>query len=258
MADEARAAPEPPAHIPLPGEWSRRVRLRDGRDVLLRQIRASDRSRLAEGLRLLSPASRYLRFHTPVERLTERQLDQLCHVDHRDHEAIVALDLSDLSIPGVGVARYLREPSEPNVAETAITVADDYHGQGAATLLLGALAARAREHGIEVFRNHVLSGNHAMLDVFDQLGATRTREDDGSWRVDLTVPALADDIPNSPAGRAYLQAGGIDRLFASTLPLCWPGRRRQRTASESPVPPTSATVDSDEELDRWLRTRDGR
>ncbi|MEX2551133.1 MAG: GNAT family N-acetyltransferase [Nitriliruptoraceae bacterium] len=247
---------------PLPGEWHRKATLRDGRPILLRSIRPSDRQRLAEGIRRLSPASRYLRFHAPVEQLSATQLDYLTDVDHHDHEAIVALDLTAIEEPGVGVARYIREIYEPDVAEAAITVADTYHGQGAGTLLLGALASRAREAGIEVFRNYVLDGNHAMLEVFDHLGAHREREADGLWRVDLKVPEDEDDVPSSGAGRAFLEAARSDRMLASVLPPIW-SRWRSRLRGEEDDRDLDALIaeeleQSQRELDEWLAHRDGR
>ena len=255
----------PPADRPLEGEWAYRTTLRDGREVLLRSIRPSDRERLVAGLRRLSPASRYLRFHAQVEELNDAQLDYLTDVDHHDHEAVVAIDLSDLEVPGVGVARYIREPYEPTVAEAAITVADEYHGLGAGTILLGALAARAREAGIEVFRNYVLDGNHAMLEVFDHLGAEREREADGLWRVDLQVPESPEDVPSSPAGRAFLEAARSENLLASLLPPIWSRWRRRR--GDDPSLDADGDLDeriqaelteSQRELDDWLRSRDGR
>ena len=252
---------------PLPDEWFRRATLRDGSRVLLRSIRPSDADRLAEGLRQLSPASRYLRFHAPIEELSDEQLRYLTQVDHHDHEAIVALDLDHRDHPGIGVARYIRETREPTVAEAAITVADRYHGQGAGTLLLGALARRARDAGIEVFRNYVLDGNHAMLDVFDQLGAERELETDGLWRVDLRVPDDEAQIPNSPAGRAFLGVARGDRTLASLLPPIWSRWRRPRRGSsdagEEPGTRFQQRVDDEfqqleVELDDWLRDRDER
>jgi RimJ/RimL family protein N-acetyltransferase len=257
--------------VVAPGGWSRRTTLRDGTPVLLRQIRPEDRERLAEGLRRLSPASRYLRFHAPVDHLTDEQLAYLSDVDHHDHEAIVAIDLDHLDRPGIGVARYIREPFEPEVAEAAITVADEYHGQGAGTLLLGALTARAREEGVRVFRNYVLDGNHGMLEVFDHLGAHRERETDGLWRVDLAVPDGDDDaeVPRSPAGRAFLEIAREDRTLASLLPPVWSRWRRRRdhrdlaeddSGAQAPYPEavTEELEGLREQLDAWLQRRDGR
>jgi RimJ/RimL family protein N-acetyltransferase len=261
---EVRPNDEPGAddRFAVPGDgWSREVRLRDGSPVLLRQIRPDDRDQLAEGIARLSPSSRYLRFQRNVETLTDAQLDYLTDVDHHDHEAIVAIDRRHPERPGVGVARYVREPYEPTVAEAAITVADEYHGQGAGTLLLGALAARARAAGIEVFRSYVLDGNVAMLEVFDNLGAVRERETDGLWRVDLDVPADEADLPRSGAGRAFADAAHEQHHLASLLPPIWSRRRRtpraepdlgEQTAAAGTLEDEDEFAEIGERLSGWL------
>ncbi len=263
--DRQVADPRDPTAV-LPDGWSRRTKLRDGTRVLLRQIRAADRERLARGVQELSPASRYLRFRRNLERLSDEQLTYLTEVDHHDHEAIVALDLEHLDRPGVGVARYIREPFEPQVAEAAVTVADAYHGQGAGTMLLGALAGRARAEGIETFRNYVLDGNHGMLELFDHLGAQRALETDGLWRVDLPLPTGEDDVPDAPTGRAFLAMAQEDRTLASLVPPIWSRWRRrdeQRDVAEDdegrrgPYPEVVAAElrALRVQLEDWLRRR---
>jgi GNAT superfamily N-acetyltransferase len=247
------------------GGWYRELKLRSGARVLLRQIRREDRGRLAEGLQRLSPASRYLRFHRVIDRLSDEQLDELTDLDHVDHEAIVALDLERPDRPGVGVARYIREPFEPEVAEAAVTVADEYHGQGAGTLLLGALSVRARANGVQVFRNYVMDGNTAMLEVFDHLGASRDLETSGLWRVDLPLPETEDDLPDSPAGRAFLAAARGQRRLTSLFPPIW-GRSSRRahdpeTSDDQPAGAQPSAEDPEvlrQDLDEWLANRDDR
>lgn len=192
--DPSRSAAQP---------WSHRTALRDGTPVLLRQIRPTDREQLADGFAHLSPSSRYLRFRAPIDRLTDEQLTELTEVDHHDHEAIVAIDLGREHRPGIGVARYVREPYEREVAETAVTVADGYQGRGVGTLLLGALAGRASDEGVRVFRSYVLAGNVGMLEVFDHLGARRERQRDGMWRVDLPLPDHDAEVADADPLRAF-------------------------------------------------------
>lgn len=243
------------------GEWRREDVLRDGTTVVLRSIRPSDRDRLAAAFERLSPASRYLRFHTALDRLTEAQLDFLTDVDHVDHEAVVALDPAHAAHPGLGVARYVRDPVEPNIAEAAITVADEHQGRGVGTLLLGALAARARVSGIEAFRSYVLDDNTMMLRVFDDLGARRTRDEAGPWRVDLALPEHERDVPDSPVGRAFLRVARDEHVLASDLPPIWSRWRRSPRAAalpQTPAPFEEERAMIAEELERWLADPTGR
>ncbi len=242
-----------------PGEWSRRATLRDGTRVLLRQVRSEDRDRLVEGLRRLSAESRYLRFHADLAELSDEQLDYLTQVDHVDHEAIIAIDMDRPEEPGIGVARYIRDAYERHVAEAAVTVLDEFHGQGAGTILLGALAVRARQHGVEVFRNYVLASNEAMLAVFDDLGASREPEAGGIWRVDLPLPTRTSDLPDSPAGKAFMTAAKEEFRLCSLFPPVLrfvPGNAR--TGSTSDALAESQLSDLRDELDRWLADRERR
>lgn len=202
------------------------IRLRDGSRIWVRAIRPEDRDKLEEGLRWLSPRSRYMRFHTQVERLTKSQLDYLVDVDHHDHDALVALDPDIERQPGVAVARYIRLRDETSIAEAAITVVDSHQGKGIGTTMIGLLEALAHERGIRVFRNYVLAENTAMLEIFRQLDGELVRESPGLFRVDVPVPGPDDGQPDTPAGRWVSSIGRHavqeeDQQEAWAYPLVW-------------------------------------
>lgn len=191
--------------------------LRDGGKALLRPLRPGDRWRLAEGLQRLSPRSRYLRFHAPVNRLTEAQLDHLTAVDGHDHVAWVALDPDDPEGLGWGVGRFIRLPDEPEVAEAAITVLDEQQNRGIGTALLAHLEESARAVGIMTFRSYVLADNLAMLHVFDEIGATPHIDAPGVVRVEV---ALGGDQPTR-ARRVLREAGRRQGLLFAVLDRVW-------------------------------------
>ncbi|OFW50083.1 MAG: hypothetical protein A2146_08950, partial [Actinobacteria bacterium RBG_16_67_10] len=132
------------------------VTLRKGTRALIRPIRAEDKEALADGLARLSSESRYRRFLRPVTSLNERELKYLTEIDYTNHYAWVAMAVDEPGEPGLGVARYIRDPLDPEVAEAAVAVVDDHQGQGLGTMLLRVLVAAARENGIHTFRGWVL------------------------------------------------------------------------------------------------------
>lgn len=163
------------------------VALRDGSRVEIRAIGPEDKTGLASGFERLSEHSRYRRFLSPTPQLTPRQLTYFTDVDHRDHEALVAIEPA--SRDGLGVARYVRSREDPDEAEFAVAVADDWHGRGLGTELLRQLAARAREEGITWFTGLVLGENRAMLHVLGALGEVEQRPgESGTVEVRLHVP----------------------------------------------------------------------
>lgn len=203
------------------------VKLRDGSRAHLRPIRADDKDRLRRGLAELSPRSRLLRFHAPVDHLSEEQLRYLTEIDYSDHCAWVAISPDEPASPGMGVARYVRLAAEPTVAEAAVTVLDRYQGRGLATIMLAVLSRIALAEGITVFRNYVLADNESMLDLFDQLGATRTPIDYGVFQVDMPLARDADELPDTEVGR-MLRAVASDRaksFLGLAFPPVWFRRR---------------------------------
>src|SRR5207342_1997238 len=108
----------------------------------------------------LSPESRRLRFLRRKDELTPAELRYFTDVDHHDHEALGALDHTGGR--GVGVARYVRDAGDPQAAEIAVTVADDWQGRGLGTELLAQLTRRARCEGIGRFTALVSANNAAM------------------------------------------------------------------------------------------------
>jgi GNAT superfamily N-acetyltransferase len=176
--------------------------LRDGTRILVRPILPQDKGRLREGLARLSRASRYRRFMSSLDTLSDQQLRYLTEIDYGDHMALVALDPAQPADPGLGVARYIRLPEDPTAAEAAVVVLDEQQGRGVGTILLEGLAQSARAHGIRRFRGYVLPENAPMVEILRDLGATVVQE--GSMlRVDVPIPASAEALPDTPTGRVF-------------------------------------------------------
>src|SRR4051794_10016869 len=109
-------------------------------------------------------------------------------VDHRDHEALVAFDPETGQM--VGVARYVRE-DDPDLAEAAITVADEWHGRGLGTTLLNELAERAREEGVRKFTAYVLAKNDDMIDLLFRLGPAKVVDrQHGAVQIEAELPPV--------------------------------------------------------------------
>jgi len=159
------------------------VVLRDGSQVQIREVRGSDAPLLADGFARLSARSRQQRFLSPKHSLSAAELRFLTEVDHHDHEAIGALSPADGR--GVGIARYIRDPGDPEAAEIAVTIADDWQGRGLGTELLARLSERARQEGICRFTATIAYGNAAMATLLQNMGAELAGHDHGT--VDYVV-----------------------------------------------------------------------
>jgi len=148
----------------------------------VRPIEPGDRDGLRRAFDGLGPESRYRRFFSPVDHLTDSQLDFFTQVDHHDHEALVAVDDGEIR----GVARYVRPaPGSPR-AEVAVVVTDDWQGRGLGTELLDRLSRRARTDGVHTFTAAALSDNRAIIDLLGGLGSTVKRQA-GGGQVELEI-----------------------------------------------------------------------
>jgi GNAT superfamily N-acetyltransferase len=168
------------------------ITLRDGSRLRIRQWHRSDTDLLLKAFDRLSPESRYRRFLTVMSELSGSVLRYLTEIDHHDHEAMIAVD--EQTGEGVGLARYVRHPERPEVAELALTVADDWQGKGVGTSLLEALCARARAAGISSFTALMLATNTTMMDLLEQLGPVRIVDrETGTVEVEVPNPTMAVD-----------------------------------------------------------------
>ncbi len=163
------------------------IRIRDGTQLMLRPVLPGDDERTVHGHIQFSSETLYRRFMTP--RLpTPALLHYLSEVDYVDHFVWVVTDGSD----PVADARFIRDESDPTVAEIAFTVADAYQSQGIGTFLIGALSIAARVDGIEKFSARMLSDNGPMRAIMDHYGAVWQREDVGVITTVIEVPRRRD------------------------------------------------------------------
>lgn len=163
-----RVVPRPP-----PGEepivW---FKMGDGLQAGLRPIHPDDREALMEGFHALSSDSRYHRFLSPMPRLSDRQARYLTDLDQVNHFAWgIGIRALDGVVKGIGVARYVRDASDPGSAEVAVAITDRYQGVGLGSLVVQALAVVAATHGIDRLTGVMLRDNRAMVRIFEGLGA---------------------------------------------------------------------------------------
>jgi nucleotide-binding universal stress UspA family protein/GNAT superfamily N-acetyltransferase len=162
------------------------ITLRDGARVTLRPIAPEDKPLLAASFERLSEESRYRRFFTPKNELSPAELAYLVDVDHKDHEAIIAIDPS--SGEALGIARYIRSKDDAEVAEVAVTVADDWQRRGLGRALLDRLTYRAQREGVRRFSALVQGDNPRALRLLADVGDTRHQWHTGEVELVIELP----------------------------------------------------------------------
>lgn len=177
--------------------WSEDVELGDGTRVRLRPLRPDDKDKIVEGIARLSPESQYLRFFTSKPRLTDSELRYLTEIDGIDHFAIGCALVTPAGSEGEGiaVARFVRLPDEPEVAEPAIVVVDGMQGKGLGRILMQHLVDAARERGVKRFRSEFLAINKPMKELLGTLSPAAQFTAEGS----LVVAEFPLDEPGALA-----------------------------------------------------------
>jgi GNAT superfamily N-acetyltransferase len=186
-----------PGHRPRPAVKGRPVALRDGSQVLIRQVQSTDAPLLADGFARLSPRSRRMRFLTTKKELSGAELRYFTDVDHHDHEALGALSAADGR--GVGIARYIRDTHDLQAAEIAVTVVDEWQGRGLGTELLTRLSGRARCEGICRFTALVAEDNMAMARLLGNMSASLVGRSPGTVEYEITLTPPGKGTTTAPA-----------------------------------------------------------
>ena len=175
---------------------------------MVRPIRPDDRDRIVLAFGRMSEQSRYQRFLTAINELSESDLRYLTEVDHHDHEALIACDTE--TGDAIGVARFVRLDGGAS-AEAAVTVIDEWQGRGLGTVLCNLIADRARTEGVRRFTALLLAANEQMRDLLATLGPAKViSRDAGTIVVEVEIPEQG--IGEHMAGVLRVAAGGTVEL----------------------------------------------
>jgi len=193
----------------------------------VRGLRPDDEAGLGAMFDELSNSSRYQRFLAGKPTVSARALRRLVDVDHRDHEALVAVTPGghqggDDAEKVIGEARWIRDEDDPTLAEMAITVADDWQQRGLGTALADDLTRRAVEEGVERFAAEVLTDNDGIRRIVEHVGEV-DRADQGDGTAVLNVPTAGHDDPDTDDGAVsrILRSAARGDFLVVPRPLRW-------------------------------------
>lgn len=158
--------------------------LADGTTVRIRPLRPTDHAAVRHLHATLTDADLRLRFFTVDRRAPQRTADRLCGAGGPGMCALGAFAGDEL----VGVAESQRDADDPGTADIALAVAEGHHRLGIGTLLLEHLVHAARSQGVHLFTADSLADNHAVQQVFTDLGLHLRRTlDHGEIRIEVDL-----------------------------------------------------------------------
>lgn len=197
--------------------------VRDGRQVLLRPVRAEDAAGVQSFVRALSPQSRYRRFFSGLTELTPYMLRRLTQPVYPTELGLVALAAAPGESRVVGMAQYALE--KPGCAELGVAVADAWQRQGLGTRLLQALADHASCFGIRTLCGVMLADNQAVRALLARLGWTMMGSlEAGLVRAEKALAPAAGGGGSGASRGATSERAPHARASGATPPAACPAR----------------------------------
>ncbi|HIE01384.1 MAG TPA: GNAT family N-acetyltransferase [Thiotrichaceae bacterium] len=163
--------PDRYAHMaiyPYPNHLVTHWHLPDGTDITIRPIRPEDADIEQAFVRHLSNESKYFRFMQTLQELTPIMLVRFTQIDYDREMALIVVTQADDKETELGVARYSINPDGES-CEFALVIADEWQHRGIAHRLMTCLMDAARTKGLKIIQGEVLSNNHNMLKLMNQL-----------------------------------------------------------------------------------------
>jgi len=176
---------------------------RQGERFVLRPVLPQDHHLLGDLIERLTPASRHNRFHGAVNRLSELTLQSMTCIDyHRELAVVIAIVVAGVETV-VADARYVLDDSEPESAEFALVVDDQWRRRGLGARAMRGLCDAAHRAGVKWLHGSVWAANTPMLSLMRQLEfcCTPDQEDDRLVQVELRLdaPGTSDRSRFAPA-----------------------------------------------------------
>lgn len=161
-----------PITLQTPGNLLRQSR--KGRAFNIRRMEQTDAPLLANFLGSLSSPTLWMRFFVPYPSLSEeaisREILRLSQIAKSNGSVLVATRYAEGEEEIIGIGEMIPDKELYNAAELAITIRDDYQGEGLGSALTNQLVHEATKRGIGTIKAETMAQNRPMLRIWTKLG----------------------------------------------------------------------------------------
>jgi len=179
---------EPPRSKRYPDELERYITLRDGESVLLRPLKPTDDALCRDLFYDAGEETVYRRYMGSKQSYPRPERDKVVNVDYQDKMGIAAIVRRADRLEMVGLGEWEKDPKEPELAEVAFLIRDDWQQRGLGTRLLRYVIDLARNRGIHRFCAEVMAENSGMLHLFQRTDyPSHVSFDDGVYTVMINL-----------------------------------------------------------------------
>ena len=147
---------------------------RKGRAFNLRPLEQIDTPLLANFLSRLSSTTLWLRFFAPYPSLSgeaiDREILRLNQINQSNGSVLVATRYAEGKEEIIGIGELIPDQELNTTAELAITIRDDYQGEGLGSALANQLVHKATNKGMTTLQAETMAQNWPMLRIWTKLG----------------------------------------------------------------------------------------
>ena len=182
------------AIMPCPTDMAMNYQLPNRTDVVIRPVMPEDAPLMQTMVKNLSEESRYFRYLSNIKQLPHNLLVRFTQLDYDREMAFVMVRRDEENKEEMlGVARYTTEPDDIS-CEFAVEVADDWQGNGIASILMQKLFIAAKEQGLDTMHGEVLSSNEQMRHFVKKMGFSvrKLPEDPNLLYVEKNLSMVSD------------------------------------------------------------------
>jgi len=179
--------PEKHPHLvisPYPTKYMKKVKLKDGTNVLLRPIKPEDEMLWLDMFKSFSEETVKFRFFRIIKETPHELRTRYCNIDYDREIGIVAEIEKNGKKKFLGVTRLIFDPGSTERAEFALVVTDKWHRLGLGSEFVDYIIHLAKDKGLKVIHGVVLKDNIPMITLCREKNFKVMDGDPGEYKVE--------------------------------------------------------------------------
>jgi acetyltransferase len=169
---------------PYPTKYIKPIKLKDGKEVLLRPIKPEDEYLWQEMFDSFSPETVRYRFFRIIKETPHEMRTRYCNIDYDREIGIVAEVKENGKRRFLGVTRLILSPGRTDEAEFALVVSDKYHRLGLGSEFVDFTFEIAKDKKLKKLSGVVLKDNIPMLSLCKEKKFIISEGDPGEYKIE--------------------------------------------------------------------------
>jgi len=172
---------------PYPTRYIKKVKLKDGTEVLFRPIKPEDELLWLDMFQTFSQETVRFRFFRIIKDTPHEMRTRYCNIDYDREIAIVAEIKEKDKRRFLGVTRIILKPGSADEAEYALVVTDKWQRLGLGSEFIDYTIEIAKDKGLKKLNGVVMKDNVPMLSLCQEKHFKITEGDPGEYKVEYDL-----------------------------------------------------------------------